>query len=389
MVDRSFRSLEHLERSASTSRVLNLRSIGQRWSQDPQYRKQPFFQSSALNTSIIVKHRLRGNELDQFSSIRRVATKILVPLQSTDLRLGARYVFVGQRGFKEALFNAFGIAIGPESVDLRTLAVLDESPTLDPFLLREQLMRRALAPARCYFELSEADAKRMLLFAQWEIAPLVRMTGGDGDPSSPHTIKLTRKILSNAGDAELEPLRQTLQLEPQQFEEGAFSWKAFLYYKWKLIDLLPRVAPVMQQIETIQPRRGGGAGTLGYLATARASLRLGLAEAARNVRATLEIYETAYRALTSNSDSAAFRDFLLNAPRLFNELGERLGAIDHMVSFWSFRFPENRLSVVSADELADIFGDFESGLGGERAPAEVLRLPPPEMIAPMREAIAL
>ena len=388
MADRSVRSLEHLERSASTSRVLNLRAIGQRWSHDPQYKKRPFFQSSALNTSIIVKHRLRGNELDLFGSPRRVATKILVPLQSTDLRLGARYVFVGQRGFKDALFNAFGIAIGPESIDLRTLAALDESPTLDPFLLREQLMRRELAPARCYFELSEADARRMLHFAQLEIAPLVRMTGGDGDPNSSHTVKLTRKILSNAGDAELEPLRQTLQLEPQQFEEGAFSWKAFLYYKWKLIDLLPRVAPVMQQLETLQPKAGRSASAMAYLAGARVNLRLGLADAARNVRATLEIYETAYRALTMGCDSAAFRDFLLDAPRLFHELGERLGAIDHMVSFWSFRFPADRLSIVTADELADIFADFESGLNGERGPPEPPRRPAPALIE-AREVLAL
>ncbi len=388
MVDRSVRSLEHLERSASTSRVLNLRAIGHRWGQDLDYKQRPFFRSAALNTSIIVKHRLRRNELDQFSSPRRVATKILVPLQSTDLRLGARYVFVGQRGFKEALANAFGIAIGAESVDLRTLAVLDESPTLDPFLLRELLLRRELTPARCYFELSDADAKRMSLFAQREIAPLIRMTGGVGDPSSPQAIRLARKILSNSGDAELEPLRQTLQLDHHQFEEGIFSWKAFLYYKWKLVDLLPRVQPVMQGIETIQPRGGRIAENRAYLSAARESLRLGLAECARHLRATIEIYETAYRALTLDNDSVAFRDFLLNAPRLFNELGERLGAIDHMVSFWVFRFPDDRLPVVTSDELADIFGDFESGLGTERS-TEIARLPGPETIGPLREALAL
>jgi len=311
MVDRSVRSLEHLERSASTSRVLNLRAIGLRSSQDPDYKTRPFFKSSALNTSIIVKHRLRGSELDVFSTSRSVATKILVPLQSTDLRLGARYVFVGQQGFKEALYNAFGIAIGPESIDLRTLAVLDESPTLDPFLLREQLLRNNLTPARCYFELSQADAARMLEFAQREIAPLVKLIDGSVDPNSPHTVKLTRKILSNAGDAELEPLRRTLQLDHHQFEEGVFSWKAFLYYKWKLVDLLPRVQPVIQQIETIKPRGGWTNENRAYLAATRETLRRSLADAARQVRGTLEFYEIAYRALTLERNSTAFRDFIL------------------------------------------------------------------------------
>ena len=380
MVDRSVRSLEHLERSASTSRVLNLRSIALRSGRDLDYKQRPFFRNSALNGGIIVKHRLRGDEPDLFSSPRRVATKVLVPLQSTDLRLGARYAFVGQKGFKEALYNAFGIAIGHDSVDLRTLAVLDESPTLDPFLLRELLLRHGFAPARCYFELSQADAARMLEFAQREIAPLVELTGGSADPNSPHTVKLTRKILSNAGDAELEPLRRTLQLDHHQFEEGVFSWKAFLYYKWKLVDLLPRVQPVLHQIETIRPRGGLTSDNKAYLAATRETLRASLADAARKVRGTLEFYENAYRALTQNSNSVAFRDFILGAPRLFNELGDRLGAIDHMVSFWSFRFPGDRLPVVTADELADIFGDFENGFSAERLAPERPRLPAPTTI---------
>jgi hypothetical protein len=387
MVERSFRSLEHLDRSASTSRVLNLRSIAERWSLDVDYNIQPFFQSSALNTSIIIKHRLRGNELDQFASPRRVATKILVPIQSTDLRVGARYLFVGQRGFKAALRNALGIGLEDDSVDLRTLAVLDESPTLDPFLLRELLLRRDLRPARCYFELSEADSKRMFRFAQGEIAPMIRMTGGTGDPSSPDATRLARKILSNSGDAELEPLRQTLQLDHQPFEDGVFSWKAFIYYKWKLAELLPQVQPVLTHIETIRPRGGRRDENRAYLASARGNLRAGLAEAARRVHETLDVYESAYGALTTRGDSGAFRDFLLKAPGLFSELGERLAAIEHMVSFWIFRFPPERLPVVTAEELADIFGDFESSLGAEPAKPE----PPPSARrnAKMREPLEI
>src|SRR5258708_323692 len=131
MVDRSVRSLEHLETSASTARVLNLRAVHRRKSGDPDYLANPLFRSPALNTSIIVKHRLRGNEIDQFPNPRRSATKILIPIETNDLRLGARYVFVGQRRFEQSLSEAFGIEMGSDSPDLRTLAVLDETPTLD------------------------------------------------------------------------------------------------------------------------------------------------------------------------------------------------------------------------------------------------------------------
>lgn len=365
MVDRTVRSLEHLESSASTARVLNLRAIQRRKASDPEYRDRPVFRTPALNSSIIVKHRLRGNEIDQFPGPRHTATKVMIPIEANDLRLGARYVFIGQRRFEQALYDAFGIELGEDSPDLRTLAVLDETPTLDPFLLREQLRRHGLEPARCYFELSPADTRRMFDFAQHEIEPLVRMSVGPTLAAAAQAGALTRKILANSADAELEPLRRTLQLDQLQFQEGVFCWKAFLYYKWQLADLLPKVGPVLKQIETIQPRGPQNDELKIYLRGARETLRKQLVAACRSVKSTLEIYDLAYGRLTGQSDPTAFRDFLLRAPSLFNDLGERLGGVEHIISFWRFRFPGDRLPVITADELADLFMDFEGSLNAE------------------------
>jgi hypothetical protein len=375
MVDRSIRSLEHLESSASTARVLNLRAVMRAKGESPEYKAQPLFKNQALNSSIIVKHRLRSNEVDQFSMPRSTATKILAPIDTNDLRLGARYVFIGQRRFEQSLFEAFGIDIGGESQDLRALAILDEIPTLDPFLLREQLRRHGLEPARCYFELSQADTKRMFDFAQREIAPLAQMSVGAGEASFAQAVKLTRKILANSADAELDPLRRTMQLDVQQFQEGVFCWKAFLYYKWQLADLLPRVAPVLKQIETIRPRGPQSDDIKVYLSVARETLRKALISCCRSVKTTLEVYDHAYSALTQNSDPTAFRDFLLKAPEMFNDLGERLGAIEHIVSFWRFRFPGDRMPMITPEELSDMFMDFEGSLGFEKSEGPGLPTP--------------
>jgi hypothetical protein len=47
---------------------------------------------------------------------------------------------------------------------------------------------------------------------------------------------------------------------------------------------------------------------------------------------------------------------------MFWDLGERLGAVNHVVSFWNYRFPPGRLPVVSGSELADILADFSDSL---------------------------
>jgi hypothetical protein len=363
VIDRGFRSLAHLEKSASTARVLNLWAIKRRKGADPEHKAKPLFRNNALNSSIILKHRLRGNEPDLFVAPRSSATKILIPIESNDLRLGARYVFIGQRGFRDALHHTFGVDLDEDSADHRILRILDEAPTLDPFLVREQLRRSGFEPARCYFDLSDADARRMFSFAQGEIGLLVRLSMGAGELGEEQGAKLTQKILANTADADLDPLRRTLQLDALQFQEGVFCWKAFLYYKWQLSDLLPRVNRVLKQIQTARPQGPMSDDTKIYLSSATERLPRALMSACRDVRMTLEIYDVAYRNLTEQSEPLAFRDFLLKAPALFNDLGEKLGAIEHIVSFWRFRFPSDNAARIAPDALADLFKDFEGGLG--------------------------
>src|SRR5580704_8039434 len=107
VADRGLRSLAHLEMTASTARVLNLWAIRRRKGRDPDYQAKPVFQNAALNGAIILKHRLRGNEVDLFPTSRQSGTKILIPIESRDLRMGARFVFIGQKGFRDALHQTF------------------------------------------------------------------------------------------------------------------------------------------------------------------------------------------------------------------------------------------------------------------------------------------
>jgi hypothetical protein len=267
------------------------------------------------------------------------------------------------------LEQAFGVVIGEESPDLRTLKVLDETPSLDPFLLREQLRRHDLEPARCYFEISEGDTLRMFKFAQREIEPLVRMSIGDLDAGGVHSAALTQKILANATDAALEPLRLTMQLDHQQYQEGIFCWKAFLYYKWQLADLLPRVSTVLAEIEAKRPRGSTTDETRAYLTLARENIGREFKASCAKVKSTLAVYDAAYHGLTAGGEPLKFRDFLLQAPSLFNELGERLGGIEHIISFWRYRFSSGNPASIAPDDLVDMFMDFEGSLSAEPAPA--------------------
>lgn len=359
--DRAVRNLVNLRSSGSSSRTLNLLSVWEKEADTDIYRTAPFFKNPVLNRSIIVKHRLRTGEHDLFGDSRSAATKVILPINLTDLRCGGRSFFVNQRGYQAILDEISNHDLAPQDRDL--LSILDNLPSLDPFLMRERLKKSGYRPARCYFDITENDTARMFEFTRRELQPLIGMTFDESDSGAADRVsKLAMKILNNAGDAELEPLRQGLGMDRPSFEEGVFCWKGFIYYKWSLIDLAPTVKPVSDEIAKIAPSGTSTEEEKKFIIGARQRLVKAIAQACDTVRNTLKVYDDAYAELTQNGQPKIFREFLLEAPGLFHDLGERVGAVQHIVSFWRYRFPNGVRTKIVAEELYELLADFEQSL---------------------------
>ncbi|HUB84635.1 MAG TPA: hypothetical protein VL971_03005, partial [Rhizomicrobium sp.] len=86
----------------------------------------------------------------------------------------------------------------------------------------------------------------------------------------------------------------------------------------------------------------------------------------RAVRKIVAVYDNAYAGLIERHDPQSFRQFLLGAPGLFFELGEKIGAMSHVTSFWNYRFPPGQPRSADAEELSAILLDFAQSLGQEQ-----------------------
>ena len=367
MTDRAVRNLSNLRKSASTARVLNLLHVWRQHGRTEAWKTRPLFTNPILNKALIIKHRLRRNEIEQFRVRRYVATKIILPIDDADLRVGGRYLFVDQIGFDRTLEESFGIS--PHHPDRRTLALIDELPGLDPFLLREQLRRNGRAPAACYFNLSEADVARMTAFVSDEITPLVDLSlGPDVDLAAENPVaRLTAKIMSNSAGEDMSALGQTLQLAPHEYEEGVFCWKGFLYYKWALQTITGEIGGVVDSVRRVRASGRVDAEQHAAIDRAREQVRRRILLTCEATADMLHVYDDAFRGLTQEGRPTAFRDFLRDAPLLFARLGERLGAVQHIVSFWSYRMAADK-APPNAEELIDLLSDFEMSLSGREQP---------------------
>ena len=364
MSDRVVRFL-HALGGASTSRVLNLGQVARLSAEDPDYAARPMFRSPVVNTAFLLKHRMRADETYLFSSVRAVATKIIIPFDLKDLRAGGRSIFVEQRGFVDTLR-----ACGPYSDenldrDLVVLRLMNSIPSLDPFLLREHLRNNQIDVAPCYFEISAGDQKRMHEYVARELTKLIELaSGGRGNDNS--TKRLVSALLSTQVDEKLEPLRATLSLSEKDFREGVFSWRGFLYYKWSMSQFWPGVMDVLRDVKDIRPHGSITPNQSAFLTEARRNIIEKVRDAGKDVDKVLQVYDSSFDDLVAHQAPKTFRDFLLSAPYMFLDLGEKMGAISHIVSFWRFRFPPGAPRHIDAEELSVIFQDFASGFSERR-----------------------
>lgn len=359
--NREVRNLANLSDSASTSRVLNLAKTYLACRDVEEYTAQPFFRDNQLNKCILIKHTLRHNERELFVRPRRTATKMILPFDVHDLRLGGRSIFIGQKGFDTFCRSFFNMNSPSASADVEILRLLDLLPSLDPFLVREHLNRNGFKIAGCYFRISPSDIKNMVGFANSEIEKLVK--NAFSDALSNKALKLTDKILSNELDSELWPLSATLRLTAEEFSSGIFSWRGFLYFKWRYLGLQDEMRKVLQGLASYQPQGQCDDSIKNYLRQARPRLARQIVDVIAAVGRTLSVYDKAYASLTDDGNPGPFRRFLLDGPNLFYELGESIGILGHMGSFWGYRVGSLKNGVrLTPMEYADILMDFEESM---------------------------
>lgn len=355
--DRSVRFLKALG-GASTSRVLNLLRIHQLHAGNPEHLAKPLFVSPIVNKAFVLKRRTRSDESYLFATPRTVATKLVIPIDDNDLRTGGRSLFVDQRGYADALRQAGSYNSETLERDLFVLKLLNAVPSLDPFLLREHMRNNNIDVADTYFAISQGDQQRMLEFVTQDLSRLVILAGAGENGANNG---LVSAMLSSNVDEKLEPLRETLNLTGNDFREGVFSWRGFLYYKWSMGKFWPDVMGVLREINSLQPLGAVSPEQKAYLAGIRRSIIEMVRDNGNSVTKALSVYDSSYADLVDSQSAKTFRDFLLSAPYMFLEMGEKLGAISHIVSFWRQRFPKDTPANIEAEELAAIFHDFAGG----------------------------
>jgi hypothetical protein len=137
-------------------------------------------------------------------------------------------------------------------------------------------------------------------------------------------------------------------------------------------DFCPSLLKSLRELRELAPIEKVNAEQRAYFADAKAAIIRGTKLNIDKVGDIISIYDDAYDCLIERHNPKLFRDFLLAAPSLFLEIGERMGALYHMDSFWKYRFPAGSSKHAEVEELISIFEDFKRCAAGADREIKVL-----------------
>ena len=334
-------SLRSIAARSSSARVLDLHSLAMGDEELRDYRERPLFSHPVLNRTIIVKHHPRPGDFDYRVEGRAVTTKVIFPFDPGDLDLGGQFLLVDEPDLVEQFDRQLDCADGDMARDIAVLRIIDSLPTLDPFLLREALTAAKYDIAPCYFRLSPADQTEMLEFVAHQVETLIELcfSGPKAGAFAGKAKRLSELLLGDGDDPELEPLRMALRLEPEQFVNAIFAWKALLYYRWRSRVLAPELKATRKSIGEVDATRFEGHLTP-FVRQAVLRLEATVRDCERRIAQLFKIYDDVFETLTVQRTPEPFRKLLVDGPRIFARLGERMGRLEQVVSYWRHQFPD-------------------------------------------------
>ena len=353
-------SLRSITARSSSARVLDLHSLAFEQADNEAHRLRPMFEHPVLNRTIVVKHHSRPGEFDYAPNGGAIVTKVIFPFDPDDLDLGGQFLLVDSADLPAQLVRQLDYSEIDPARDLTMLQLLSRLPTLDPFLLHEALSANKFDVAPCYFRLSPTDKAEMSDFVAHQVETLIGLCFGE-TTSSAKSKRLSELILNADDGPELDPLRQAMRMGEEQFSQAMFCWKAVLYYRWRSRGLWPDVKSTRFSI--------GGVDTHRFDVDSRRQARDAIGElegmmgdSERRVAEMFRIYDNVFEALKESRTPEPFRRFLIEGPRLFARLGERMGRLEQLVSYWQHQFPGGRTRHLSPDAIVDGLRNLTSAL---------------------------
>ncbi|MEO1039011.1 MAG: hypothetical protein AAFX09_05650 [Pseudomonadota bacterium] len=366
-----FRDLALIRRSPGSPRIFDLALMIGRGLEEAF--TEGFFDIPRLNRTLIIKHTLRAHERAEIGAARRTATKIVFPIELSDLSLGGAGLFVEEMGFTRKLGAYLSGADGADEhfgSDLKRLRLLSELPMFDRFLLRERCRMEGLGFPDALAQAGPGGDQAILNLLFAHIEALFFGATGSKDLARRIAEGFCFKVFSAEFAEYAERLNEFFGLDAEQMIEALFAWKCLIYQSEVFERARRDIAHDLRAL-LHSPVPAGVSDTdrtfclevrercRGFVRGHHGALRLLFGE-----------YKVAYDAFSRRRQPGPFIGFLKQAPDIAFDAGESLALLMHYSGFIRFRLEREKAMKKPADCIG-FHQDLALSLAGEAEAPEL------------------
>jgi len=390
-VDRSLR--ETL--SSGASRIFNVAAITRRLEDDAQAAGVPpperlLFGHRGLNRAVFIKRpkefapppssplvasaeildngQLRTVTLDTHIRMEKgdIDTVVYIPYDADNITGGGNSFELGGRGRIQALYDTIGFDARSDAVDarrdLRLLELIEDLPSLDPFLLKDRVALEGVTVPDAYFTISDDEFEDIKRYILTKFRPITERVV---DPASPNAAEVAEHFIMKLWEAKdldyLKPITDAFRVDPAQAGEIYYSWKGVTYYEYQYKRGQKQLLGFADWMHgKAVPSTFVKADVREELAAAARDVATAFARHLRNSSEILRIYNQGYEDLfVRGGDARPFIEFLRESSTLFWDIAASISALNHGVAVWRQRtrnVEDGRLTADGLKPLLEILG---------------------------------
>jgi len=324
---------------AGASRVFNCLRITQELIESPDEggAVDLFFRARSLNDMIVIKEPNLEREAGASGRALPVRTKLFLPFDIHDPYDGGSYVFTDDPLFEQALRDrSGGDGVSPQAMQLDLLKVklLEQLPSLDPFLLKDMFAQARVMVNPAYFRLAEDEWQNIKSYIGEKFALMCRFA--DAGRSDPAAIDRLVQRIWGARDLEpLFPLLNALGLPVDRAPELFYAWKGVSYFDYEFSSKVETLRAFTVWVQATQPRGPANRVDREAIEEDRRHLRERLRRTVGETQGILTAYHDSFDTLFHHRKTARdFVEFMINSKRHFWTLGADLNGVLHALAVW-------------------------------------------------------
>jgi hypothetical protein len=304
---------------------------------DPAQPLRLFFRARSLNDLIVIKEPNLAREAGAGGKALPVRTKLFLPFNTDDPYAGGLSIFTDDPAVDQVLRDRSGgdqLSAAALELDMLKVRMLEQLPSLDPFLLKDMFAAARVDVNEGYFRLSETEWQDIKNHIGAKFALMCSFAGArEEDPVA--IARLVERIWSARDIGPVLPLLQSLGLPADRAPELFYAWKGISYFDYEFNLRAARLRGFIAWVQATQPRGPAHRVDRESIEEDRRQLRERLRGSIGSAQGILKDYSDSFDMLFRQRQTARnFADFMIDSRRHFWTLGSNLNGILHAVAVW-------------------------------------------------------